>query len=486
MEILLNEKSQKKIELFTELLYREKEEISFSYLQYFLDVSLSTLKRYFDELAVDIKNNDNLKDILLEKKVGGYLIQNNSVHNTDYLIIRLRLNYFEHSLQFKILLELLLNHYNSVEDLAEKLYVSPSHLYKNIKTLNVELKRFPLKIIFHPTTNFQGKEKYIRMLNFYFFWSTYRGISWTFDFDNMNRFSASVDFTELKKNYSESVIKRLEFMVGLFMVRQSDHPIRLSKKIRELSKNFATTNDITQLIKSFLASEDEILFFNLISRCYISEIDTLKDQIRLYDTFPRTLPLIKDCDLLVDDYEKYFYPNSSMGKKQKAIIFYYSLIGLIQATYFSISPFQFFRAAFNQDAQNSLSIKENPKVHQFYEYFREKNPNFPVPPSFDFGMCILLTVLTETFLLPSVSVYIQYSRNNLGTVYLKNRLHSIFNPETLHITENIEDAELILTDCFEARTVQKNQKIFYISNVYDELTWFELFSCIRQFLFKPE
>ncbi|WP_249921818.1 helix-turn-helix domain-containing protein [Candidatus Enterococcus palustris] len=435
---------------------------------------------------MDIKNNDNLKNILLEKRIGGFLIQNNSEHNTNYLSIRLRLNYLEHSLQFKILLELLLNHYNSVEDLAEKLYVSPSHLYKNITALNVELKRFPLKIIFHPTTNFQGKEKYIRMLNFYFFWSTYRGITWTFDFDNMNRFSASVDFAELKRNYSESVIKRLEFMVGLFMVRQEKHPIRLPKKIRELSRNFSTTNDISQLIEPFLASEDEILFFNLISRCYISEIDDLNDQIRLYNSFPRTLPLIKDCDLLVDEYEKYFYPNSSMGKKQKAIVFYYSLIGLIQATYFSISPFQFFRAAFNQDKKNSLSIKKNPKVYKFYEHFRKNNPDFSVAPSFDFGMCVLLTILTETFLFPSVSVYIQYSRNNLGMVYLKNRLHTIFNPETLHITNKIDDAELIITDCFESGAVQKNQKVFYISNAYDELTWFELFSCIQNFLFKPE
>ncbi|OJG92258.1 hypothetical protein RV15_GL003360 [Enterococcus silesiacus] len=52
MDFLLNEKSKKKIELFTELLYRDDEEISFSYLQYFLNVSLSTLKRYFDELDV--------------------------------------------------------------------------------------------------------------------------------------------------------------------------------------------------------------------------------------------------------------------------------------------------------------------------------------------------------------------------------------------------------------------------------------------------
>ncbi|WYJ81576.1 hypothetical protein IGL98_001944 [Enterococcus sp. DIV0840] len=366
------------------------------------------------------------------------------------------------------------------------MYVSPSHLYKNITALNAELKRFPLKIIFHPTTNFQGKEKYIRMLNFYFFWNTYRGITWTFDLENMNRFSACVDFTELKKNYSESVIKRLEFMTGLFMVRQEKHPVRLPKKIKELSKNFTTIDDVSKLVEPFLASEDELLFFNLISRCYISEIDSLEDKIRLYESFPRTLILIKDCDLLVEEYEKYFYPNRSMRKDQKAIIFYYVLIGLIQITYFSISPVQFFRASFTQKSQSSLSFKENPKVQQFYKNFREANPDFAFPASYDRGMLVLLTVLTETFLVPSISVYIQYSRNNLGMVYIKNRLHTIFNPKTLHFTDTIENAELVITDCFESRTTQKDQKVFYVSDVYDETTWFELFSCLQTFLFKPE
>lgn len=486
MKFLLTEKNKKKIDLFTELLYRENEEISFAYLQYFLDVSLSTLKRYFEELSIDVNNNKNLSNLLLEKRIGGYLIKNNSSHNTDYLSIRLRLNYLEQSLQFKILLELLLNHYNSVEDLAEKLYVSPPHLYKNITAINNELKRYPLKIIFHPTTNFQGKEKHIRMLNFYFFWSSYRGITWSFDFDNMHEFSACTDFTELEKNYSESVVRRLEFMVGLFMARESTHPIRLPKKIKELSTYFETANDISTLVEPFLNSEDELLFFNLIARCYISEIDTLQDQIRLYDSFPRTLPLVKQCDLLVEEYEHYFYADFPMKKKQKAIVFYYLLIGLIQSTYFSISPVEFFRSAFTQNIDKPLSIKENPKVHDFYALFRKKHPDFTVPTSFDFGICVLLTILTETFLVPSVSIYIQYSGNNLGSVYIKNKLHTIFNPKTLHIKDRIEEADLIITDCFETRAIQTEQKVFYIADVYDERTWFELFSCIQLFLFSSQ
>nr|WP_256924790.1 helix-turn-helix domain-containing protein [Enterococcus sp. 4G2_DIV0659] len=442
------------------------------------------MKRYLEELATDIKKNNYLQHVILIKRTGGCLIQNHSDHDMDYLIIRLRLSYFEESLLFKIILELLLNHYDSVEDLAEKLYVSPPHLYKNITIINEELKIFPLKIIFHPTTNFQGKEKFIRMFNFYFFWSVYRGIAWPYNFQNMKHFSASVDFATLKKNYSDSVIKRLEFMVGLFMVRQSAHPIRLPKKIKELSKSFATTNDVSKLVEPFLSSEDEILFFNLIARCYISEIDTLQDKIRLYDSFPRDLPLIKACDLLTNEYEKKFYPNSSIEKKQKAIIFYYLLIGLIQSTYFSMSPVQFFRASFNKEKSNQLSIKENREINAFYETFRKEHPDFPVPISADFGLRVLLTVLTETFSPPSLSVYIQYSKNNIGTVYIENKLMTIFNPKTIRFTECLEDADLVIIDCFEPREERTKQKVFYISDVYDEQTWYELFSCIQMILFK--
>ncbi|OJG55551.1 hypothetical protein RV06_GL001133 [Enterococcus haemoperoxidus] len=486
MDILLNEKSKKKIQLFTELLYRENEEISFSYLQNFLGVSLSTLKRYFQELSTDIKNNKSFTQIVLIRNVGGYVIQNHSAHAMDYLIIQLRLSYFESSLQFKIILELLLNHYNSVEDLAEKLYISPPHLYKNINILNIELERYPLKIVFHPTTNFQGKEKYVRMLNFYFFWSVYRGIAWPYDFKNMKDFSANVDFGELQKNYSDSVIKRLEFMVGLFMVRRQDHPIRLPKKIKELSKHFATTNAISKLVEPFLVTEDEILFFNLLARCYIAEIDTLQDKYRLYDSFPRSLPLISACDLLIEEYEKYFYGDFSMNKEQKTTVFYYLLIGMIQATYFSISPVQFFRTSFTQNTHTKLSIKDNPRINNFCKKFREDHLDFPVPAHSDFGLCILLTILTETFLYPSLSVYIQYSKNNLGTVYIKNKLHMLFNPRAIHYIDCFEEADLVIIDCFEPRVKKSKQKIFYISDVYNEQTWHELFTCIQLLFFKAK
>ncbi|MBO0440239.1 helix-turn-helix domain-containing protein [Candidatus Enterococcus ikei] len=486
MEILLNEKSKKKIQLFTELLYRENEEISFSYLQNFLGVSISTLKRYFQELSIDIKNNKTLKHILLIRNVGGYVIRNHSAHDMDYLIIQLRLSYFEESLQFKIFLELLLNHYNSVEDLAEKLYISPPHLYKNINILNIELERYPLKIVFNPTTNFEGKEKYIRMLNFYFFWSVYRGIAWPYDFQNMKHFSENVDFGVLQKNYSDSVIKRLEFMVGLFMVRQDNHPIRLPKKIKELSKHFATTNAISKLVEPFLATEDEILFFNLLARCYISEIDTLQDKYRLYDSFPRSLPLISACDLLIEEYEKYFYKDFSMNKEQKTTLFYSLLIGMIQATYFSISPIQFFRTAFIENMETKLSIKDNPKVNHFYKKFREENPDFPLPTHSDFGICILLTILTETFLCPTLSIYIKYSRNSLGSVYIENKLHMLFNPRAIHYTDCLEKADLVIIDCFEDREKKNNQKFFYISDVYNEQTWHELFTCIQTLFFKAK
>ncbi|MGX7243462.1 helix-turn-helix domain-containing protein [Enterococcus quebecensis] len=484
MENMLNEKSKKKIQLFTELLYRENEEISFSYLQNFLNISLSTLKRYFQELSTDVKANEHLQNLKLKKRTGGYLVQNHSVHDMDYLIIQLRLKYFEESLLFKIFLELLLNHYNSVEDLADKLYVSPPHIYKNINIINAELKRFPLKIVFHPNTNFQGKEKYIRMLNFYFFWNVYRGIAWPYNFPNMKHFSASVDFTQLETKYPDSVVKRLEFMVGLFMVRQKEHPIRLPKKIKALSKYFKTANDVSQLVEPFLASEDEILFFNLIARCYISEVDTLQDKVRLYESFPRSLPLIKACDLLIEEYEQNIHFDSSVNKDQRATIFYYVLIGMIQATYFSMSPVQFFRASFIEENSNKLSIKENHSIHEFYHNFKKEHPDFPVPDSCNFGMCVLLTVLTETFSPPSLSVYIQYSKNNIGTAYIKNKLLTIFNPKTIQITESLQDAELVIIDCFEPREERTKQKVFYISDVYDEQTWYELFSCIQMILFK--
>ncbi|WP_348923012.1 helix-turn-helix domain-containing protein [Enterococcus rotai] len=484
MEFFLNDKNKKKLELFKELIFKDGEKVSFSYLQHYLGISLSTLKRYFDELEGDFQNNPELKQIYFEKNMGGYQLNNHSHFKIDYLVIHMRLYYLNESLQFKIISSILSQHYATAEELADDLFVSIPYLYKQINTLNEQLSIFHLKVIFNVTENLQGEEKFLRMFYFYFYWNAYRGIIMPAESELNSILSCSNMMKNLQTNYCSSVTKRIKLMLGISILRQRKKTIQLSTEIKSILQSFIDVTHISTIVKKYFVSEDEHLFFNLMLRSFISDIDTSEEKKLLYHSFSRTSPLVFSCELLINEYEKEFYPSTPMSPKEKNSIFYYVLIGLVHCTYFEINPLYFFRQVLINEQDNieflKKYIKKHPKNYYFYKNFRKNHPKFVIDPSFNLGICMLLTILTDMFLLPSVTIYIQYSSNNFGSVFIKNRLLTLFNPETIHFTKKISDADIAIIDNFEVHEEKEKQKFFFVNSFLDERMWLELIVFIQK------
>ncbi|WP_207695136.1 hypothetical protein DOK67_0002528 [Enterococcus sp. DIV0212c] len=487
MEFFLNDKNKKKLELFKELIFKDGEKVSFSHLQHHLNISLSTLKRYFDELEADVKKNKDLKMIDFEKNMGGFQLNNYSMFKIDYLVVHLRLYYLNESLQFKIISRILSRSYSTADELAENLFVSIPYLYKQINGLNEQLKSFHLKVVFHSNENLCGDEKHIRMFYFYFYWNAYRGMVIPFEAELSCIFDAPGVIKNLEKHYSASVIKRIKLMLGITITRQYKYPIVLPEEIQLILQSFSAITDISKIVRRYFISDGEHLFFNLMLRSFISDIDSSEEKILLYESFPRSTSLVSSCELLINEYEKNFYTSGYMNIQVKTSIFYYILIGLVYCTYFEINPLYFFRQALIAEEDHTEFLEnyknKHPKNYHFYKKFRKNHPEFTIDPSFNLGICMLLTILTDMFSLPSVNLYIQYSSNNFGSVFIKNKLLTLFNPKTICFTNNLVDADIAIIDNFEVHEENEKQKFFFVNSFLDERMWLELVIFIQKKLF---
>ncbi|WP_339098946.1 hypothetical protein A5821_000526 [Enterococcus sp. 7F3_DIV0205] len=490
MEFFLNDKNKKKLELFKELVFKDGEKVSFSYLQHYLDISLSTLKRYFNELESDVKSNEELKMIVFEKNTGSFQLNNYSDFKIDYLVVQLRLHYLNDSLQFKIISSILTRNYLTADELAEDLFVSIPYLYKQINALNEQLKSFHIKVAFHLNGNLCGEEKHLRMFYFYFYWNAYRGIIIPFESELNCVFTCPDLIKKLERRYSASVIKRIKLMLGITIVRQYKYPIDLPLEIKDILKPFEVATEISTLVKRYFISEEERLFFDLMLRSFISDIDSSKEKIKLFDSFPRSSSLVFSSELLVNEYEKSFYPSNPMTSTEKASIFYYVLIGLVYSTFFEINPMYFFRQVMINEQDNTeflkKYLKKHPKNYRFYKNFRKNHPEFTIDPSFNFGICMLLTILTDMFLVPSITIYIQYSSNNFGSIFIKNKLLTLFNSESINFTNKLIEADIAIIDNFEVHEEKENQTFFFVNSFLDERMWLELVMLIQKSLMNHE
>ncbi|MBO0475034.1 helix-turn-helix domain-containing protein [Enterococcus ureasiticus] len=486
MEFFLNDKNKKKLELFKELIFKDGGKVSFTYLQDYLDISLSTLKLYFNELEADIQKNDDLKMIVFEKSTGGFQVNNHSEFKIDYLVVHLRLHYLNESLQFKIISSILSKSYLTADELADDLFVSIPYLYKQINVLNEQLKSFHIKVVFHSNENLCGEEKHFRMFCFYFYWNAYRGIFIPFESELSCVFTCPDIIDSLERRYSSSVIKRIKLMLGITIMRQYKYPVQLPMEIKNILKPLEITTEISILVKRYFLSEEEHLFFNLMLRSFISDIDSSEEKISLFNLFPRSSSLVFSSELLVNEYERNFYPSTTMTPTQKASIFYYVLIGIVHSTFFEINPMYFFRQAMISQQDNTQFLKKylkrHPKNYRFYKKFRNNHPEFTIDPAFNFGICMLLTIFTDMFLIPKVSIYIQYTSNNYGTIFIKNRLLTFFNSESINFTNQIDEADIAIVDNFEFHKKRDGQTFFFVNSFLEERMWLELIIVIQKFL----
>ncbi|WP_348921441.1 helix-turn-helix domain-containing protein [Enterococcus rotai] len=240
------------------------------------------VEKYLEEIVLD--------SFEIGETVAIQLDLNGEIHSTglDNLFLKkMRLHYLEESNKFKIFKELLLGKENSVEKISQKVYISKTKIYEELKELKEILNQESIEI---RNLKLRGEELTIRTFVFSIFYDFYNGIRLPFTPEmtkEVNEFSQK--FILEKNVYLQKTQEfKLELYVGISMFRTArnnfikESPVLLSEDTfpfyyRKLTKNVKELKTEVAMLNFFcyieqIVSDDEIRIVSSRKEKLVEEI----------------------------------------------------------------------------------------------------------------------------------------------------------------------------------------------------------------------
>lgn len=456
-------------------------------------LSRSKLKRLIQEL------NDDL-DIAFDGEVT--IKQNNqfryyfdSVYPENYIFHKMKLYYLEQSLHFQLIFFIAVEEQQwTNDDLCEHFAVSLPYLYQLIRESNELIQDFGIQLKRKNDTEIilDGPEYRIRLFLFIAVLFSYHGFESPINCKNPE---VKKRIWELPRTSSEKELIYFVYAIGELRMSQGHFVQRMPVQVSEILALFEVPENIKQLNDLFIHpySDDpeiytkEIFIIRMFIRMFVYSLESKEHKIEIGKQ--ATLldnPLSLFCEQLLGkllvDYEV------QLDNDLFYELMYYSLLSIVFLEYFKV----------NLDTVLSLTttvkeIKDNDHfspvhlkpVEEFYQRFIA---HFPMDLEFleDEKMFIEF-ISTRLYLFLNVSktetfkIYIHYSRNLLGEMMLEKKLHQIYTNETLQVTRNPEEADLIITDCVERPEEQaEGATYFFFYDLENKYLWEKLFLFIQK------
>lgn len=453
-------------------------------------VSNRTISRRFNDLKKDCQHLFLEEDLIFAKKNGNLVIQLEGSVPLNYIVDYLRLTYIRNSVEFDILNRLLTRRYDSIQELADELFLSPPNLYRYLYTLEPLIKKFDMSFSFidNPSDlNLIYKERRLRLFTYYFYWNFYKGLEVppALVKAEKNQLKPPLLSNELLPTKQAQIM----YMAGISRKRtEQGKMIDMGSEINQILSIFTESNDLSQEfdffdgIESAEQAEKERNFFNYLMRLKIAEVD---DEQQKYLTVSRLLslktPIMTDSRELVEKSLAHF--NVKLSDKNLTQFYYHSTIFFIYARYFSIElpeEFGVLRKVnlYDQEERDTGLIK---RVSEFYQEF---NVDRRVPEEYDEMIKGMISFSLHAEEQKKLVIAIQLSKNIMAEPLVKEKLGNIFNPKVLKFTQNVSEADIIVSDSYEGSF--PNKSYFYMNSLEDNSQYKQLFHFVENALFVKE
>ncbi|MDT1957102.1 helix-turn-helix domain-containing protein [Carnobacterium divergens] len=489
MNEYMDKVSRKKIELFKYLLFNNQEH-SLTDLITVTGHSRPTTAHYMLELQKDISNQFP-EMLYLTNRNNNYRLITKSTQLTAYFIDKLKLSYLKQTITFQIIQKLCNGYYPTVESLADALYISPSYLYKQLQHVQELLSYFHIEIVFsgeNQDSNFKCLERHFRFFVFHFCWYFYKGIEAPCP-DDKETSSNYINFLEknnleelLTDQFTYSKIKRLDYLlrVTFWSILNRNVPLKIEKNIEEVLLIIQSIHDVTDVFDCVPIElepenqKNEKLFFNLLARLVVSNIDSEVEKIQIVESLLKT-------DSTIVQYSQYLLDQIILNFQiecttiEKSYFLYNILFFHLYVTYFDVKLQNVISSMLLMDKinigkNNGNQLEE--KIKAFYEIFLQTNPyrkKIKVDASYSVIAHALIYYIVDFNQVAQLKVAIQYSKNIVGESYVENKLTKIFGEETILISNDLRNADLIISDSYE-ENIEKTD-FFYMENILDSQTW---------------
>lgn len=482
----LNEKERKKYKLLKAII--KNESIEMRDIKVHLDVSSTSIRRCLFEINEELSEVFPKSNISIRSLRTGYSLVANEIQNS-FLLDSMKLYYIKNSNEFIILNSLISKRYASVNQLSLQINLSPSHLYKYIKSIRVFLSQYKLDITFSAdaktNTSLIGTEIHKLYFLSIYYWDIYKII----EFPPFLTDNSSLYRTATLSPFQE---KRMQQLLSV-----TKHPaVKINKNkidpnLKDICEVFSKFNH--NLVNSEEADPSELLISpleNFFIRLFIPEFDSDLSKLRIAQLaakLDKNEIVILSTTFLDTLFETYpVKPNEF----QYNVCLYHSLVIHIFLKYVNVD---FFNTLESAPRLSGLSTKELSFVDleadllQFYKKLTTNNDhyqlrisevNFVYMVNFSY---FLLDYCTDT---KKVYVYVELTQNNYSTQMINKNLIAIFGKDNIELTNSQIEADIILTDFYQEG--MEAEKIYYFDNPYCHDSWINVLSFITTMLYKKK
>lgn len=453
-----------------------------------LDVSQKTIIRYALELQEELHKLN--EDVLHFEQNRQFICLDATKEQVNYHFVDyLNLSYLRESPPFLLLLEMLYNPKSSPTQLAETLHLNKSSIYSYILDLKKHLKKFKidLDITSDDGARFIGDEKHLRFFYYYFFWNSYKG--------NLSQFEGAVthlhealiveNLDSLFDALVPSKQKRAIFILAICLRQTQERQqfAHMSKEIAAVVRIFSEVNDLATIYDSKEIDipeehlENEKFFLNLFFRLGLSGVDTDQQREKIIGKLKETDSeiMILSQKLLIEIQKQF---NLNFAPTQQLNYLYNIVLLNLYLFYIDVDmPNEMMKMFGLNDLfrlRTSYGAVQKDQITAFCRRFMKENHiSIRYAPIID----VLVFELIKGAVTTQLRIAVQFSLNNLGEYIIKEKLKLIFNHEVLTFVENIDEADLVISDCYEG---YQEKMGFYIEDFSDKRIWYNLFQFIQE------
>ncbi|MGX7059048.1 helix-turn-helix domain-containing protein [Vagococcus humatus] len=499
--LFINRKEQIKLAICKEIIFQAKFGVTFSQIQTKYDLSTTTLNRYLAELDEELNQVFQGEiQLVFNDHLSAYFIESTEPQIHSYFIKILRYHYMKEQ-TFFIVFEALLHHiYDSVEELAEQINLSPQTIYKQLRLFNQLLEPFGAELyIKNGRSNFRGSEIGLRFFFYYVHWFIYGSVI-PLPFEHPS-YSDLLDTTDLVASYSNQGTRELTLSqktklkimqaITLYKLKRQHRTLEMSddfyQDIQFFSHPAVTLFDQFQgeYDKETLDKEQAFFCYAVSSLVFDSDNETRRAEIvKAYED--SHLSIARDVERmlakLAEEFSFQFQPEGYITS------YYLVLIFAIYMKYFAIDTskyceysIQFMNLAYSEQQQTQV----NEKMLSFAKEQAKRldiNTHNWSESAFQ-HLAYILTIchdLNHPF--NTIHVLLQITENvYMGEIIRKN-IKDFFHSDLLQFTDDLSKADLIISDTYEQEQGMCPQ--VYLDNPYDASQWERVFAFLSDFLYK--
>lgn len=491
LEYYINPKEQQKLDIFKRILYSDQGRVAKDLMDTF-DLKNETYRRYIKELQDDLKFLFKKKVVLKENSKKKLQIFIQADITINYIITVLRLDYVKKSSLYITMFALLKKRYYSISEIAYDLNFSEPTIYKTLSQIKSLLLRFEGEINLKTNFNFDGNELGVRYFLYLTYWNFFNVVD-----DNPFSKQLPLEFTDIdylidsfkiKKALSNTQRTRLTMMTGIVSYR-----LVYYKRTYEMSDNFkkdillfyggkpclnlSKFNVCPQII------EDESILLSFLARGLISDLDSFEEKEKIVKRYlTSNLSVATDIERFLELFKTYL--SFDYGYRNYIESYYLLIFTYIYEKHIGFKVDQFLNVSLDRSLDSFQSKKEYKKILPKLEELLLHLPlNFPINSLEKDKFISLLYIIYEmNRQTKPVSIYIMHTSGILNTAYVKSILLQFFNKNLISFCDDIEEADIIVSDAHESSSTSK--KSFYFENVFNQDTWTNLISFISSYLYK--